>query len=229
MPTSKSPKQIQESASWVETSLTCCLDLRGCINSEVLHAVVGNPGNVRDLHPQEECGSWSSGFLGFLLGKSVWRQTVPSLIETRGGSEKLWFPKIIQRKKFHHPLKEWCSNFLWHTPLLSLWTLWGLSRKPHMYTQINIACRHKNPWFTIRCKFLERILERSLLLLTQFFIGGFRLLLENVPCGLLDSKFEQGWNLQPGLILRKSCDLRVVLLEGAAPCSPPELGPSIFH
>lgn len=64
---------------------------------------------------------------------------------------------------------------------------------------------------------------------TQFFIGGFRLLLENVPCGLLDSKFEQGWNLQPGLILRKSYDLRVVLLEGAAPYSPPELGPSIFR
>ena len=70
--------------------------------------------------------------------------------------------------------------------------------------------------------------RREFAVIIPFFIEEFRLWLENVPCGLLDSKFEQGWELQSGLILRKSCDLRVVLLEGVAPF-PCRAGPSISH
>lgn len=36
---------------------------------------VGHPRNVKDPHPQKECGGLSSGLLVFLLGKSDPRQS----------------------------------------------------------------------------------------------------------------------------------------------------------
>ena len=82
--------------------------------------------------------------------------------------------------------------------------------------------------FSIDIQVFGENFRREFAAVTPFFIGGFRLCLENVPCALLDSKFEQGWKLRPGLILRKSCDLRVVLLEGVAPF-PCRAGPSTSH
>lgn len=70
---------------------------------------------------------------------------------------------------------------------------------------------------------MERNFRREFAAVTPFFIGEFRLWLENVPCGLLDSKFEQGWKLQPGLIL-ESHVTQSSAMEGAAP-SHTELGP----
>lgn len=46
---------------------------------EVQQVVIGHPINVKDPHPQKECGSEYSGFLVFVLGKNVWSQTILNL------------------------------------------------------------------------------------------------------------------------------------------------------
>ena len=89
MSTSRSPKQTQESASSVQTSLTHHLDFRGCHSCEVRRPVLRHPQECGRSAPQKEHGSSYCRFLVYFLGKSIWLQAGPNLLETGSGSEKL--------------------------------------------------------------------------------------------------------------------------------------------